>query len=360
MGQSLPYIAPDNTRHNTMDVALVNRMLPAEMLERVFHLLPPRDHKAAVLVCRRWSAMANHVLLSQAKLPPNLLLRVFDLLPPKDLKAVVLVCKWWREVGEAPALWSWLKLRVKEKNVGYMSDVLGSRRAQAVRRVYMREVSNKLLQAVVRHKGLKEMVIEYTNLSTLNPELLAQAVTKLEEVRIGYNPLTPEQFTAICLAVKGNSQLKTLHLYNNICSLGSVDAKILAQAVTKLEEVNLRKINLTSKQVEAIFAALDTSSRLKTLNICGNNLSSVDLDVLARGVNTLQTVDMRQTQLTGQQMTRVLTQSLLTTNLKELFMGGSARVNEELYRQAKEVIPKVKIDFPFLFQSIYKSIYNPI
>ena len=52
-------------QQNTM--ALINRLLPAEMLERVFHLLPPRD-----------------------------------------LKAVVLVCRWWREVGEAPWLWAWV------------------------------------------------------------------------------------------------------------------------------------------------------------------------------------------------------------------------------------------------------------
>ena len=33
-----------------MTVALINRLLPAEMLERVFHLLPPRDLKAGVQV----------------------------------------------------------------------------------------------------------------------------------------------------------------------------------------------------------------------------------------------------------------------------------------------------------------------
>ena len=97
--QLLPRSHPRLTCH-TMAVALINRLLPVEMLERVFHLLPPRD-----------------------------------------LQAVVLVCRWWREVGEAPALWVWVCLRVWRENIGYMPEVLDSRRLQAVRRVEVWEVS---------------------------------------------------------------------------------------------------------------------------------------------------------------------------------------------------------------------------
>merc|ERR1719319_1663817 len=45
-------------------------------------------------------------------LPTEMMERVFRLLPPRDLKAVVLVCRRWRKVGEAPALWAWVCLRV--------------------------------------------------------------------------------------------------------------------------------------------------------------------------------------------------------------------------------------------------------
>ena len=44
------------------------------------------------------------VTLVNMLLPEEMLERVFLLLPPRDLKAVVLVCRWWMEVGEAPAL----------------------------------------------------------------------------------------------------------------------------------------------------------------------------------------------------------------------------------------------------------------
>ena len=70
-----------------------------------------------------------------------------------------------------------------------MPEVL-DRRLQAVRRVEVREVSEELLQAVVRHPGLKVMKILNTSLS-VDPELLAQAVTQLEEVELVDNRLTP-------------------------------------------------------------------------------------------------------------------------------------------------------------------------
>merc|ERR1712129_629216 len=117
-------------------------------------------------------------------------------------------------------------------------------------------------------------------------------------------------------------------------NLSPVDADILAQAVTQLQEVGLGWTDLTPQQVEAIFAAFETSSKTKILRIGVNNLSSVDPDVLARVVNKLETVDMQGTDLTEQQMTRILTKSLLTTNLKELYMEGNGQVDEELCRQA--------------------------
>jgi len=308
----------------TMAVALTKRLLPAEMLERVFHLLPPREQVQVAQVCRDWKSLANHVILSRAGLPPNLLLRVFHLLPPRDLKAVVLVCRWWRELGEAPALWVWVCLR--ERIRGTLPEVLGSRRLQAVRRVEVWEVSEELLQVVVSHPGLKEMwVLQQTNLSSVDPELLAQAVTQLEEVKLSCprltpqlrelrrTRLTPQQVTAICTAMTGNSQLKKLELPGN--NLSSVDADLLAQAVTQLEEVGLARTRLTPQQVEAIFAALDTSSQLKRVRIDGNDLSSVDPEVLGRVVNKLDTATMGRTQLTEQQKTRILTQSLLKTSV---------------------------------------------
>jgi len=283
----------------------------------------------------------------EAVLPAEMLERVFRLLPPQDLKTVVLVSRRWREVGEAPALWSWVPwFYVMEENIGYMPEVLGSSRLQAVRRMVVsevREVSEELLQAVVRHPGLKVMEVGFdSSLSSVDPELLAQAVTQLEEVVLANNHLTTQQVTAICTTMAGNSQLKTLNLSHT--DLSSVDANILANAFTQLEKLSLWKNDVSHQQAQAVFAALDSSSHMKILWIIEDNLSSVDPDVLARVVNKLVTVNISSTKLSRQQMTRILTQSLLTTNLKKLFMWENGKIDEQLLKQAEQVIPKLKCD----------------
>ena len=42
----------------------------------------------------------------QVHLPAEILDIIFQLLPARDLRAVVQVCRFWREVREAPGLWS--------------------------------------------------------------------------------------------------------------------------------------------------------------------------------------------------------------------------------------------------------------
>ena len=70
-----------------------------------------------------------------------------------------------------------------------------------------------------------------------------------------------------------------------------------------------------------------------------NNLSYVDPEVLARVVNKLEGVNMMKTFLTALQMTTILTQSLVTTNLRWLNLDGNEQVEDELCKQAKQIIP---------------------
>ena len=72
-----------------MEVAIVNRLLPTEMLYKIFRLLSPRDLCSVVAVCRRW-----------------------------------------QEAGEDPHLWLWMVLKVNRSNMAVMPQVLAARRLQ--------------------------------------------------------------------------------------------------------------------------------------------------------------------------------------------------------------------------------------
>ena len=126
--------------------------------------------------------------------------------------------------------------------------------------------------------------------------------------------------------------------------LSDLDGDLLAEAVAELEEADLSSTRLTPKQVEAIFAALDTSNKLKRLDITMNDLSPVDPEVMARVINKMELVSMLFTRLTKQQITRILEHSLVSTSLKRLELHGLDEVDSELYYKAEQVIPNLYID----------------
>ena len=140
------------------------------------------------------------------------------------------------------------------------------------------------------------------------------------------------------MAMTTNSPLKILKLAKN--EVNSVDDKLLAQAVNQLEEVDLYDTKLTTQQAEEILVAIITSSKLKVLNMQNNKLSSVDPDIMAKAVNKLDSVEMYNTDLTQQQITKILSRSLVKTSLDHIAMGNGQGqgFNMELFKQAMKFI----------------------
>ena len=134
---------------------------------------------------------------------------VFGLLPPRDMKNVVLVCRLWREVGEAPGFWAWVILEVTREtrktrdNMSTMPERLGSRRMGAVRELKVEswvELSEEVLEAVVRHPLLRVVRMNETDLSSVDPGLLARVVARMEEVEMSWAELTGQQLEAVMTA----------------------------------------------------------------------------------------------------------------------------------------------------------------
>ena len=230
------------------------------------------------------------------KLPAEMLERVFHLLPLRDRLAVVLVCKWWNEVGEAPGLWMWVRLVVKKDNLECMPRVLTFPRLRAVKSLQVRVVSEKLLHAIGKHPGLSEVVIKNLDntpltkqlatvlfttikyslvlksltlsnneLMEMDDRLLAEAINQLEEVELCNTKLTNQQWEAIFDALGESCKLKTLRIdYNN---LASVDAKRMARGINKLENVEISGSVLTNWQINNILISSLQKTSLKRLRI---------------------------------------------------------------------------------------------
>ena len=139
-------------------------------------------------------------------LPPELLHKVFLLLAPEDIKAAVLVCRLWREVGEAPSLWSWVVLRVTSWDQTDMLELLERRRMKNVKEVRVMTVTDEVLQAVIKHEGLRLIKVQPFDLNSVDPTLLARAGPKMKLLQGGdftWSRLSPTQQLKV-LEINGN------------------------------------------------------------------------------------------------------------------------------------------------------------
>ena len=306
-------------------------------------------------------------------IPAEMLERIFRLLPPRDLKTVVLVCRRWRRLGEAPRLWAWVVLTVTQENISYMPEVLAASRLGAVKELVLTHIGEdeKLLQAVLEHQGLKKLEfvwnslnrggrllspccpavrkavqkvfdsisegckikildVEGNILTQLDPQILADAVCKLEDSNLNYTKLTALQIKAIFTAIssKKNIPLKALNIGHNEMQ---VRPELLSAAVTKLERLNLESSGLSSDQTGAIFSALQApGSRLRSLELQHNDLSSVEPGLLARAVTRLEEVNFQNTEMTAEQVTATLTALSEDHRLRKLRLAGNRFLDEHL------------------------------
>ena len=126
----------------------------------------------------------------------------------------------------------------------------------------------------------------------VKPELLAVAVTKLERLNLNSSGLSSSQTEAIFAAIQApGSRLRTLELQHN--DLSSVDPGLLARAVTRLEEVNLQNAKMTPGQVRATLTALCGGHCLKRLRLVDSCLSDEHLteELVGSTIQKLEGVD---------------------------------------------------------------------
>ena len=142
-------------------------------------------------------------------------------------------------------------------------------------------------------------------------------------------------------AVVRHPGLRTLDL--SLTDLSSVEPELPARLAHKLEDLDMWNTELTTRQLEAVLKAATTSSTLRKLNL-GNNLSLVEPELLARAVNRLVDVDIRHTLLTKEQVEAILSHSLVQTSLKTLVLGRvSGTVEQDLVDRAQHVISELSL-----------------
>ena len=224
-------------------------------------------------------------------LPAEILERLFRMLPPKELKVVMLVCRRWREVGEAPMFWvHWVWPYLTETNMWPLVRMMTTgRRLSSVHHinVLLDSVPEDLLHLLQQLPSLQAVDFSFSNLSKVDPRLLASFVTKLTSASFRGAKLKPSQINLLLtkLSEKPN-KIKELNLCENI--LSTVESKLLAKISTQVEMLNLEKTFLTTRQIKEILFYVSNGSCLKVLKLSDVDLTGVNPSELARAAYNLE------------------------------------------------------------------------
>ena len=252
---------------------------------------------------------------------------IFLMLSSRDMMNVVQVCRLWREVGEAPSSWTRYLIRVTRQNI---SKVLESRRIDNINEISLEEkLTQHQMESILANISGKDSYIKILNillakipfcldreeeeeeeenkssLLLIDQDLLLKAINRMQVVSIPDNQLTIRQFRQIFRDINnGISHLHKLDISRT--NLSRLDPTLLTNALRRLVEVKLDETRLTLEQIEMILTYFSgEGSKPKKLVLSNNDLSLVDPCLLARSVNSLEDININNTNLTEKQVEEI-------------------------------------------------------
>jgi len=279
---------------------------------------------------------------------------IFSCLNPSAVKNASLVSRLWRSVIGKPKFWTWSKIKLENCEM----EVIQSRIIQLVSQVDIcifghktAELSEKLLRRIIDRDICQLKTLKFEEFSILfstsvDRDLLAEAITKVETVRI--KGMSSETGRSIFSAVASSLNMTLRSLSLNTGSTLCYD-DTAGKAIVKLEEVSLCATSLIPSQYESIFESIITCNdlKLKALHISHDNLSGVTTSSLVTAMSRLKAVTLCDTGLVPAQITEMFKLvakgncSLRKLHLREIHLST---VQPELITQATSRLQVLKLE----------------
>ena len=139
-------------------------------------------------------------------------------------------------------------LHINSTNISPLSTLIGSGMLTRLRIVKAEKVTEQLLEAMVEQESLEEVNFFGSDLSGVNPRLLASLVERLVRVNLWKTKLTQNQLEVLFnrLGEKETGRLKGLNIQKN--DLSSIQPAHLARAVRGVEELWMSGSRMTEEQ----------------------------------------------------------------------------------------------------------------
>eukprot|EP00092_Neocalanus_flemingeri_P015081 GFUD01016292.1.p1 GENE.GFUD01016292.1~~GFUD01016292.1.p1 ORF type:complete len:349 (-),score=110.13 GFUD01016292.1:157-1203(-) len=264
---------------------------------------------------------------------PEIWNKIFTYLNKTDLCNVLLTCRYLYCVGSDPLIWantSICKERISPtsslqfllwprfsrlSSLNLSDSELGTQSA------------TNLFKIIPQLLNLKHVNLSHTNLSAVCPTVLCSAVHLLESISLQQTRLTINQVEAVLVTLSTSSNhLVSLNLART--DLSKVPPDILAHGLATVLRVNISSTQLNPDQTRALFDIFSTpNNKLKHLIVREVDLSTANLDSLAKGVASLITVNLQETKLGMQQCNAIFSHissssSLISINLSHVTLAG--------------------------------------
>eukprot|EP00092_Neocalanus_flemingeri_P037026 GFUD01040309.1.p1 GENE.GFUD01040309.1~~GFUD01040309.1.p1 ORF type:complete len:544 (-),score=116.02 GFUD01040309.1:15-1646(-) len=292
------------------------QLLPPETLFRIFNCLNFSDLKAVVQVCRMMREIGEDPTLWKA-------LKLLEV-HPDDLMTVL----------GLPRLSKIEHIKISDRNSprasrGWWTDPM----SMVDEHVETLKLAN-----------LHILDISRCYLHDIDAKLLCEVLNNIEVVNANRANFSEEQLLEIFKGMSDSTRLKTLILNTNevlsdenyTLDLSHINPDLFAKALTKLQTVQISHAGLTSDQLEALVKYMNKESKIVELGVAGNDVSEIDPEEFAKAMNKLEKLDLFETNLGDQERPNTFFEHMVDfTNLKDLALGFNNRsLNPKVFAKA--------------------------
>jgi len=228
---------------------------------------------------------------------------------PGDLCSVVLTSRHMNTVASLPELWAGMKVSRSKLRDNGLEEFYNINRFRKITQIdfskwnLKREEWERLLKGIPG-SPLKNANFSCNNLTQVSADLLASAVSSLQNVNLSSTHLTTDQCVALLRSSLSSATLAKINLRG--VNLSQVPAELLASSITRLQDVDLSYTDLTTDQCIALLRSSLSSTTLTKVNLLYVNISQVPADLLASSISRLQDVNLSSTHLTTDQCVALL------------------------------------------------------
>ena len=207
-----------------------------------------------------------------------MMLKIFELLPNKDLCNVCLVSLLWRSIGSDPSLWRRFNVETVIDDIKKPNEILKSSRLSKLFLNFNFEVDESYINTkTILQSNIRKLNMKWVDMRFVMKDSVL-LLDKLESLTITNCRLKQEQAEEIFERLQEKTTLKQICLISpiiiwqgEVVGLSKVSKENLVRGLSKIINVKLHKVNLTSEQEEILKLNMAMKGQAQTLEISGQS-----------------------------------------------------------------------------------------